>query len=328
MSLPWSLVLPHSQTKSRAKIVNQKAWVFYTVCLLTAIFLNRGVRARFPGILGFASNISSSDIISLTNQARQNNGLSGLKYNEALSRAAEEKAHHMFNHDYWAHVAPDGTDPWYFIKAQNYDYIFAGENLARDFNDSHGVLDAWLASPSHRDNVLSGRYSEIGIAVVDGVLDGEQTTLVVQMFGAPVQIASVLPSESAVAISREHSSVAVPSPIVQPKAYPVKVSGPSAESAPFSKQDQSLNIVYDFLTSSGYVLTSSHQSSTRFLNFSLLTKFSSLIFVVFASGGFFLDALVARHWGIRRLSGHTLAHFGLLTIVLVALYYTSAGMIL
>ena len=47
------------------------------------------------------------------------------------------------------------------------------------------MVDAWMNSPTHRANIMNPRYEEIGIAVVDGLLNGIETTLVVQMFGTP-----------------------------------------------------------------------------------------------------------------------------------------------
>lgn len=111
-------------------------------------------------------------------------GLKPLNLNENLSLAALEKAEDMFSHGYWAHNAPDGTTPWKFIYEADYNYLYAGENLARDFNDSSSVVSAWMKSKTHRDNILNANYQDIGFAVVNGKLNGKETTLVVQMFGA------------------------------------------------------------------------------------------------------------------------------------------------
>ena len=64
----------------------------------------------------------------------------------------------MIAKNYWAHNAPDGASPWSFFKNVGYRYLYAGENLARDFGDSASVVNAWMNSPTHRDNLLSGRY--------------------------------------------------------------------------------------------------------------------------------------------------------------------------
>lgn len=332
MSLPAVLILPRPILKKRALIVAPKAWFAYLLLFLLLIFTNKGLREKLPGILGFASNISTDSIISLTNQARERNGLSSLRYNNALAAAAYSKAQHMFANDYWAHIAPDGTNPWYFFKEANYDYLFAGENLARDFNDSSGVVDAWLASPTHRDNLLGGRYSEIGVAVVNGVLGGEQTTLVVQMFGAPASNLVAIDSSPAIAPIVTAAPVPVATVSPTPARHPVMVSGPSLEVAAneegVDRKESLFSPFVNYFQSSGYILTASGDRPSRFVNFSLIAKLSSILFIIFAGGGFFLDALVAKRWRIRRISGHTLAHIGLLAIALFALFYTSSGMIL
>ncbi len=138
-----------------------------------------------PQILGFATSIYKSEVISLTNQQRQQGGLATLYNNAKLDQAAQLKAQHMFDNDYWAHVSPDGVQPWYWFDVVDYNYVSAGENLARDFDTSSGVVSAWMASPSHRENIMYPNFTEIGIAIVNGNLAGEDTTLVVQLFGKP-----------------------------------------------------------------------------------------------------------------------------------------------
>ncbi len=107
-----------------------------------------------------------------------------MKLNENLIEAAQQKAADMFAHNYWAHFSPAGRSPWSFITSVGYQYIFAGENLARDFGREEDILKAWMASPTHRDNILNPKYQEVGLAVVDGSLKNSETTLVVQLFGA------------------------------------------------------------------------------------------------------------------------------------------------
>ena len=90
----------------------------------------------------------------------------------------------MFAKNYWAHVSPDGTTPWVFIKSAGYSYVYAGENLARGYNTSQDVVTAWMASPEHKQNMLSSNYQNVGFAIVTGNLTGEDTVLVVEMFGS------------------------------------------------------------------------------------------------------------------------------------------------
>lgn len=199
------LFLPHESNNHRAKLLQPQAYLLYMVFfLLFSAGLKVGHKVA-PDILGIATNISVSDLLTDTNQKRQEAGLSPLILNNQLSEAAAGKADDMFSNNYWAHFGPDGKSPWDFIVGSGYQYSFAGENLAKDFNDSASVVNAWINSPSHRDNILKQEYNDIGFAVVNGTLNGEETTLVVQMFAtskisqiepaqAPAVIAEVIPT--------------------------------------------------------------------------------------------------------------------------------------
>lgn len=140
-------------------------------------------------ILGYATNVNITDLYALSNQERVNVGLSNLTLDSQLSSAALAKANDMFAKDYWAHVAPDGTTPWSFIYAAGYDYQTAGENLAKGFDTSAGVIAGWMGSPTHKENVLNTSYTDVGYATVNGVLLGSETTLVVAMYGSRMAIA-------------------------------------------------------------------------------------------------------------------------------------------
>lgn len=140
-----------------------------------------------PQVLGYAININAGDVFAISNQQRTAAGLAPLTLNTELVNAATAKANHMFANNYWAHVAPDGSTPWTFINGSGYVYNSAGENLAKDFNTSNGVVTGWMGSSSHRENILNSNFQDVGYAVVNGTLLGVQTTLVVAMYGSPVQ---------------------------------------------------------------------------------------------------------------------------------------------
>jgi len=179
--------------------VLQKGWILAGFVVLTSIF------ATLPSSLAgatYASNININDLHNLANQERANVGLGALNYNSQLGNAAYNKANYMIANNYWAHVAPDGTTPWYFIQASGYSYTVAGENLAKDFSSSSGVIAGWMASPTHHANVVNSSYQDVGYAVVNGILQGSETTIVVAMYGAqstpePVVAAVVAPAAQA-----------------------------------------------------------------------------------------------------------------------------------
>jgi hypothetical protein len=133
----------------------------------------------------YATDINVADLHLLANQEREKAGLASLTLNEQLNEAARNKANHMIANNYWDHYAPDGTTPWSFIKASGYDYKTAGENLAEGFSYSSDVVAGWMNSTTHKANVLKDSYADVGYAVLNGVLLGEKTTLVVAMYGTP-----------------------------------------------------------------------------------------------------------------------------------------------
>ncbi len=177
------LFFPHESNNHRAKVLHLDAMIMYLLAFAVFNFGLRSVSQKFPDVLGYATNIQVERLLVDTNQKRKDAGLGSLSLNQQLSQAAAGKAADMFGKNYWAHVAPDGKTPWDFIVGAGYKYTVAGENLAKNFQDSDGVVNAWMASPSHRDNLLKSTYKEVGFAVVNGKLQGEDTTLVVQMFG-------------------------------------------------------------------------------------------------------------------------------------------------
>ncbi len=137
-------------------------------------------------VLGYASSITIDQTLAQTNAKRAEVGLPALRLNSDLSSAALAKGQDMLNQQYWSHRSPSGLQPWDFMKSAGYRFSVAGENLARDFSTTDEMMQAWMRSPTHQANIVHPRYTEIGLAVIDGKLDGVETTLVVQMFGRPV----------------------------------------------------------------------------------------------------------------------------------------------
>ncbi|OGD71474.1 hypothetical protein A3A84_01485 [Candidatus Collierbacteria bacterium RIFCSPLOWO2_01_FULL_50_23] len=183
MANPLHLFLPHTHNNHKAKLLHHRSLLILLGIFVMAQSALSIIGSTPSNVLSYASFISPSTVIELTNKERRIVGLPALKENGKLDRAAVAKAADMIARDYWAHNAPDGTEPWTFILNSGYSYLHAGENLARDFRDPDAVVTAWMNSASHKANLISPKYQEIGVAVVDGKLNGVETTLVVQMFG-------------------------------------------------------------------------------------------------------------------------------------------------
>lgn len=189
---------PHHTNNHRAKILHHTHIFFLVIALFVSSLFVSIVKVNFPAVLGASVNISTLDLLNQTNEERIEKGKNTLSLNDKLSQAAVQKAKDMFEKDYWAHNSPSGTTPWKFIKESGYVYVYAGENLARGFETSEDVVNAWMESPTHRENMLSGNYQDVGFAVMTGRLNGEDTVLVVEMFGG--QKSSLARTESAPSI--------------------------------------------------------------------------------------------------------------------------------
>jgi hypothetical protein len=287
--------LPHPDKKTRAGLLSHKSIIVYCLLILLVTGLFRLIPLILPGVLGYASDINISDLFRYTNEERKSNGLAELRLNEKLSNAARKKGSHMLEKNYWAHISPDGVEPWDFILGENYDYIYAGENLAKNFSHSKDVVKAWLNSTSHRDNLLSPNYDEVGFSVVNGVLDGYETTLVVQIFGRPrskAQVASVFEEKNLLKeIEESRTEVAAN---VSPSG------GPG-----FEIKMESPKII----------------SKKPVLDVGLATRTISLTFGGFIGSLLVLDIWYSKRKGILKFTGHTFAHLTLLLLVIFCVWF-------
>ena len=116
------------------------------------------VTTFFPGL-------NSTDIHLLINAERKKAGKTELAYNQQLEVSACAKVDDMIAKDYWAHVSPDGTQPWYFMNQAGVTYRTAGENLGYGFADGDGLVQGWMNSPKHKENIVNPVFTAEGICV-------------------------------------------------------------------------------------------------------------------------------------------------------------------
>ena len=134
------------------------------------------------------SFLTQAGTIKWTNiQRADNGGLPPLSENAKLDAAASRKVQDMFNRQYFEHVSPDGKNIGDLVEGYGYEYIAVGENLALgNFKNDQELVQAWMDSPGHRANILSTKFTEIGVAVGRGLFDGHETWLAVQAFARPL----------------------------------------------------------------------------------------------------------------------------------------------
>jgi uncharacterized protein YkwD len=126
------------------------------------------------GSSGGASGLSGieAEILNLINSTRTQHGLSTLNHSQVLTDLARLRSNDMVSRNYFSHYTPDGQNIKHILNQHGVSYRNFGENLGNAKPANYGTpgafLNAWMNSPSHRDNMLKDYYTSIGIGVVDG----------------------------------------------------------------------------------------------------------------------------------------------------------------
>lgn len=309
------LFVPHQRNNYRGKILHHSSLFVLILFLLFSSFSTLSLKHLSSGVLGISYTISTSELLTHVNQARAENGVGPLVMNEVLNSAALNKGKDMFSKNYWAHFAPDGTSPWYFIRNSGYNYTYAGENLAKGFTNSKDVVDAWMASPTHRENILSDKYKDMGFAIIEGSLQGEDTVLVVQMFGSSpdMQVAALPDNNSFIA---QDASV----PPESQKEAPASVS-PAQEStnqATLLEGEPGIQAAFE----------QDSAISDPLFDIASIARMISIGLVSVLLLAFILDVFVIERQKVPRLVGHNLDHLMVILIFLIVLITQGVGVIL
>lgn len=133
-------------------------------------------------ILTASDDDYNSGILELVNQSRQQSGLNALKYSSKLQKAADIRAREIVT--LFDHTRPNGANCSTAVTDDGISFSAFGENIFMCSGVSNVtsklIFDAWMDSPSHRENILREGFTDmcIGIYSVGG------STYAVQLFGA------------------------------------------------------------------------------------------------------------------------------------------------
>lgn len=103
------------------------------------------------------------EVVRLVNIERSKQGLSALKYDWELARVARYKSEDMRDHNYFNHNSPIYGTPFDMIKNFGIKYKSAGENIAKGQTTPGQVVKSWMNSSGHRANILSSKFTHIGV---------------------------------------------------------------------------------------------------------------------------------------------------------------------
>ena len=113
-------------------------------------------------------------VLCLLNRERTSRGLSRLRSNDRLERAARGHSRHMVDAKFFAHDSPGGASVMERVKRRGYrsnSGLLVGENIAwgsGSYATPAEILDGWMNSPGHRANILHPAFREIGVGVAIG----------------------------------------------------------------------------------------------------------------------------------------------------------------
>lgn len=110
------------------------------------------------------ANVSQvvQQVIDLTNQQRRQHGLQPLQADAQLNRVAQLKAEDMRQKGYFSHTSPTYGSPFDMMRDFGVSYKAAAENIAQGQRTPQAVVQAWMGSQGHRENIL-GNYTHIGV---------------------------------------------------------------------------------------------------------------------------------------------------------------------
>lgn len=317
------LFVPGHHNNHQPALLSHGALTAYLMLAVASFVIFRNIALQTDNILGFATDISVDRIVELTNAQRQSSGIGTLTYNAQLSEAAAAKANDMMSKGYWAHFGPNGEAPWGFILGAGYQYEYAGENLAKNFMDSGSVVNAWMQSESHRANILNNNYLDIGVAVVNGNLSGEDTTLVVQMFGSRSTIAGESTTNS------EPQQV-LDEPV---QTTPIPVRG---RTIPTRAQEPTVGLRADNPTATPVLTeqiviapkTSSAANTSPYINLLPAFRLISAVAIAFLIVIFVIDLYHMSRTQFHKHRGKHIAHIIFLLAILIGIYFLGRGAIL
>ncbi|MBI2009132.1 hypothetical protein HYS84_01830 [Candidatus Saccharibacteria bacterium] len=194
---------PFKPRKISTRAFKQVYWPYLPVILIVGFLSSLGfgpsgfknsIKHPNASVLSYAASMQEQTLLADTNAERTRLRLPPLNLNLQLDQAADEKAKDMAARNYWSHDTPDGNPPWVFVSNQKYSYQKLGENLAAGFDNEHSTVNGWMASRTHKENLLDPNFTEVGFGTAQSTnytaAGGGPMTIVVAFYGKPATSAS------------------------------------------------------------------------------------------------------------------------------------------
>ncbi len=123
-------------------------------------------RTRAPARTTGPTDREVASFVKLMNAHRRSLGLSALIWDSRAAAVAKAHSRDMLHRNYFSHTTPEGRTTWDRLAARGVTYSRAGENIAWGQTTGRAVLEAWLDSPGHRENIERDSYTHHGVGKV------------------------------------------------------------------------------------------------------------------------------------------------------------------
>jgi len=222
-----NLFIPNPENNYTPHLLSRGLVTFYTLVILLFNIVTSDI-----SVLKAHADVDTKSIVELHNLERRKHSLSQFKVNSKLVNSAKLKAKAMLESNCWDHYCPNGKSPWDFFDEAGYSYIYAGENLAEGFNDNEDVMQAWMNSKTHRENILRGEFDEIGIGIVYGDYQNiTNNAIIVVHFGSQKQPTNTTATKPATTPNDGTVKITYPSDgaLINSNTPEVKGTGPTGQ---------------------------------------------------------------------------------------------------
>lgn len=134
-----------------------------------AVFLTRAIKvSQNDSPTEEGSNQFELEVLRLTNEIRVQHGLQALKRDTKVEKVARKKSEDMRDKDYFDHTSPTYGSPFDMLESHGVDYRFAGENIAAGQSTPSEVVEDWMNSKGHRENILDPNYTHLAVGYAEG----------------------------------------------------------------------------------------------------------------------------------------------------------------
>ncbi|MFI7386496.1 CAP domain-containing protein [Streptomyces sp. NPDC049813] len=133
---------------------------FFAACALSV--------AAVPGAHAARAGGTAADVVAAVNAERAAAGCHPVRLRSPLNRAAQAHSAEMADSGRLVHAGRDGSSPMERMRAAGYRPAYAGEAIADGVGSAGSVVRLWMDSPSHRELILTCRFTHAGVGRAGG----------------------------------------------------------------------------------------------------------------------------------------------------------------